>query len=190
MNTPKPSLGDRYAEITVILITILALMAGWFTMDSVLNRSLPFESNGIKANVPAGWTQSTPNGTEVLQVRDRASGGFETTYLISKVPLTADSGFNEAISLLMLQRGQDLMAYRLLNQQKVLLGGQEAVQLTYVYVESNPNVTHADLPVVVHGEDFLFFNPEGAIIISYRASEENFEGGLARFYRFLESIQF
>jgi hypothetical protein len=82
------------------------------------------------------------------------------------------------------------MAYRVLSQQRVSFGGHEAVELIYVYVESNPNVTHADLPVVVHGEDFLFFNPEGAIIISYRASEENFEGGLARFYRFLESIQF
>jgi hypothetical protein len=190
MNTTKPSLGDRFAEITVILITILALTAGWFTMDSVQNRSVPFEANGIKASVPAGWTQSTPKGNEVLQVRDRASGGFETTYLISKMPLTADSGFNEAVSLLMLQRGQNLMAFRVLDQQKVLIEGYEVVELTYVYVESNPNVTHADLPVVVHGKDFLFFHPDGAIVISYRASEENFEGGLARFYRFLESIQF
>jgi len=191
MNAVKPSLGDRYAEISVILLTILALAAGWWLMDGVQNRSLPYEAAGLTAQVPAGWIQTAPSGETLLEARDRSSaGGFQTTYLVSKMLLTADSGINETISLITLQRGQELTAYRLLDQQRIQMAGREGVQLTYVYVESNPNITHLETPVVVRGEDFVFFTVDGAVIVSYRAAGENFERGLARFYRFLESVQY
>lgn len=190
MNKSQPSLGDRYAEISVVLLTALALLAGWLLMNNVQNRSLPLEVDNIKFNAPAGWTQFAPADSMLFQARDRASGGYETTYMISKLLLTPDSGHNEAISLLTLQRGQDLTAYRVLDQQKISMAGREGIQLTYVYVEANPNVLHTEVPVVVRGEDFIFFQPDGALIITYRAAEENFASGLARFYRFLESVQF
>jgi len=191
MNAVKPSLGDRYAEISVVLLTALALLAGWWLMDSVQNRSLTYETAGLKAEIPAGWIQSSPSSETLLETRARSSsGGFQTTYLVSKMLLTPDSGINETISLLSLQRGQELVAYRLLDQQRIKLGTRQGVQVTYVYVESDPNITHLEAPVVVHGEDFIFFTVDGAVIVSYRASEEDFNRGLTRFYRFLESIQY
>ena len=191
MNIVKPSLGDRYAEISVILVALLALLAGWFVMEGAQNRSLPYDAAGITAQVPAGWIQSTPDGELLLETHARASsGGFQTTYSISKMLLTPDSGINESVSLLTLQRGQELTVYRVFDQRRIAMNGREGVQVTYVYVETNPNVSHAESPVVVRGEDFIFFTAEGAIIVSYRAAEENYERGLARFYRFLESVQF
>jgi hypothetical protein len=72
----------------------------------------------------------------------------------------------------------------------VTLGGREAYEINYAYVESDPNVSHADLPVVVRGLDTIFLNGEKAIIVTYRASEAEYQGGLAAFLRFINSVQY
>lgn len=190
MNTSKLSLGDRYAEIAVIVVTLAALLAGWLYMGSVESRTLPFEAGGLKASVPAGWIQSEPGGDMLVQVRERASAGFQTEYSITQQPLTAESGLNEVVSLLTLKHGQNLTAFRVLGQQAVTVGGREAYEVNYAYVESDPNVSHADLPVVVRGVDTIFLNGDKAIIVTYRASEAEYQGGLAAFLRFIHSIQF
>lgn len=189
MDTPKISLGDRYAEWAVIILTLAALLAGWLFMVSVQSRTLPFEAGGISAAVPAGWIQSEPGGDVVVQVRQRASAGFQTEYTIAQKPLSA-GGLNEAVSLLTLQYGQDLMAYRVLSQQTVIVSGREAYELKYAYVEADPNISHADLPVVVRGVDYIFVNGDTAVIVTYRASESEYARGLAAFLRFIHSIQF
>lgn len=190
MKPSKLSLGDRYAEIAVILVTLVALLVGWWVMDSVESRSLPFEAEGIRADVPAGWLQSEPGVDALLQVRQRASDGFQTTYKISRELLNADSSRNEAVSLLTLKHGQELTAYRILDQRLVSIGGREAYEVTYAYVEADPDAAHADVPVVVLGVDYIFFNSDGAIIVTYRASEAEYEKGMMGFHRFLNSIQF
>jgi hypothetical protein len=190
MNTSKLSLGDRYAEITVIIVTLVALLAGWLYMGSVESRALPFEAGGIKASVPMGWIQSEPSGDVLVQVRQRASAGFQTAYTVTQQPLTADSGLNEVVSLLTIEYGQKLTAFRVLSQQAVTVGGREAYEVSYAYVESDPNISHRDLPVVVRGLDYIFLNGDKAVIVTYRASEAEYQGGLAAFLRFLHSIQF
>jgi hypothetical protein len=99
MTTSKLSLGDRYAEIAVIVLTLLALLAGWLYMGSVQSRTLPFVAEGIQASIPAGWIQSEPGGDILVQVRERASTGFPTAYTIAQQPVTADGGLNDAVSM-------------------------------------------------------------------------------------------
>jgi hypothetical protein len=190
MNTSKLSLGDRYAEISVIVVTLVALLAGWLYMGSVQSRALPFEAEGLKASVPAGWIQSEPGGEVLMQVRQRASAGFQTEYTVTQQPLTADSGMNEVVSLLTIRYGQELMGFRVLSQQAVTVNGRDAYEISYAYVEADPNVSHLDLPVVVRGLDYIFLNGEQAVIATYRASEAEYQGGLAAFLRFLHSLQF
>lgn len=190
MNTSKLSLGDRYAEIAVIIVTLVALLAGWLYMGSVQSRTLPFDAEGLKASVPAGWIQSEPGGEVVMQVRQRASAGFQTEYTVTQQLLTADSGMNEVVSLLTIRYGQELTAFRVLSQQAVKVNGRDAYEISYAYVEADPNISHLDLPVVVRGLDYIFLNGEKAIIATYRASESEYQGGLAAFLRFLHSLQF
>jgi hypothetical protein len=190
MTTSKLSMGDRYAGIAVILLTLVALLAGWLYMGSVQSRALPFVAEGIQASIPAGWIQSEPGGNILVQVRERASSGFQTEYTIAQQPLTVDGGINDVVSMLTIQYGQNLTAFRVLNQQAVTLGGRELYEIQYAYVESDPNVSHADLPVVVRGLDTIFLNSEKAVIVTYRASEAEYQGGLAAFLRFLNSVQY
>lgn len=190
MQTKKTSLGDRFAEVTVIAVTIIALLAGWFYKSSIENRSMSFDVNGISGQAPAGWLQARAQGDEVLHTLDISAGGFSTTYIVRKFPIAADTPFGQIASLLTLERGQQLTAFRVLDQKRVTVAGREAYEVSYVFVESNPNLTHAQLPMVVHGVDTIFINGDQAAVVTYWAGAENFELDLGRFQLFLRSLKF
>ena len=183
------SLGDRFAEVTVIAVAALALFAGWMFKSSVESRSVAFEAEGISAQAPSGWKQSQ-SGNELLRVTDLASSGFNTTYILYKKAFAADSTLESAASLWNLNRAQELTAHRVLSQQKVAVNGVEAYQIVYAYVESNPNMTHNELPSVVRGEDFIFMKDGQAVIVSYWAAADQYEVGLGAFHRFLTSVKY
>jgi hypothetical protein len=190
MQTKIPSLGDRFAEVTVVVVTIIALLAGWFYKSSIENRSVNFEADGISAKAPAAWLQSQAQGDEVLHISDISTAGFGTTYIVRKFPVAADTTVGQLPSLLTLERGQQLTAYRVLDQQSVKVAGREAFEISYVFVESNPNLAHAQLPMVVRGVDTIFLNGDQAMVVTYWADEGNFDLDLGRFQRFLQSLKF
>ncbi|KXK11005.1 MAG: hypothetical protein UZ14_CFX002002973 [Chloroflexi bacterium OLB14] len=190
MNTKHISLGDRYAEISVILVTIIALLFGWFYKSSIENASLPFDVNGVTAETPKNWLQSEPNGTELLRTVDINSKGFSTTYLINKMAVASDVPALEVASLVSLQYAQKLLAFRVLSQQEVQVYGRDAYELNYVFIESNPDLTHSELPKVVRGTDYIFVKDGQAVIITYQADEKNYALDLNRFLLFLKSINF
>jgi hypothetical protein len=184
------SMGDRFAEITVVTLTIFALLAGWFFKSSVENRAFKFEAEGISAQAPSGWLQAKIEGDEVLHVTDLSSSGFGTTYILRKLPVEADTVASEVVTLLTLEHGQNLTAFRVLDQHEVTVYGQPAYEVNYVFVESDPNLTHASLPSVVRGTDYIFVKGDQAVVATYWADEANFESDLNRFHLFLESLKF
>lgn len=184
------SLGDRFAEISVLLLTLIALLLGWLLKSGVENRSVAFQSENITAQTPAGWMLSQPGGEEVLAVTDRTASGYSTNYLIEVKAVSEDAELGQVVSLLTLERGSKLTGYRVLNQQEVLIDGRKAAEIEYVYVESDANLTHAVLPAVVHGLDYIFINNGQAVIVIYRADQSVYEADLGRFYRFLASVDY
>jgi hypothetical protein len=190
MQTKNSSLGDRFAEVTVVVVTVIALMAGWMFKSSVENRSVSFAVNGISGQTPAGWLQAPVQGDEVLHTADISSGDFSTTYIVRKFPVATDTPFGQIASLLILEHGQQLTAYRVLDQQRVTVAGREAYEINYVFVESDPNLTHTQLPMVVRGMDYIFLNGDQAIVVMYWASAANFDPDLGHFQLFLKSLKF
>ena len=190
MENNKVSLGDRYAEITVILITVIALIAGWFYKSSVENSSVPFNVEGITAQAPKGWLQSEPDGEELLRTTDRSSSGYNTTYILRKMPLATDTSAAQVANLMTLEHGQDLLAFRVLDQREVTVYGKTAYEVSYVYVESNPDLTHKNIPSVVRGTDYIYMNGDNAVVVSYWADDRNFDIDLGRFHRVLQSSDY
>jgi len=184
------STGYRFADWAVIAVTVVALLAGWLTKNSVESRSIPFEGSGISAQTPQGWLMTSAQGNEILHVTDPLSSGFGSTYIIQNIPVAADSTVGQAVSLLTLERGQALTAYRILEQKQVTVFGQAAYEVGYVFVESNPNLTHNEIPNIVRGLDYIFLNGDHAIVATYWADEKAFESDLGRFQRFLNSLKF
>jgi hypothetical protein len=195
MNTnPKKSKpvssGGRFAGWAVVLLTLVVLASGWLLKSSVENRSRTFTNGSTTAQAPAGWLVLNPEGNEILHITDRTSAGFGTTYLIQVEAVPADAQASQVASLVTLERGNTLTGYRVLNQQEVIVQGRQAIQIDYVYVESADNLTHAVIPAVVHGLDYIFVNGGKAGIVSYRADKSVYATDLARFNRFLVSVKF
>ena len=184
------SLGDRFAGLSVILLTLIALVAGWWLKSSVENRSLDFKSGNITAQIPAGWLALHQDKNDVLHITDRTTSGFGTTYLIQTEAVPADTQPGQIVGLLTLERGNSLANYRVLDQQEVLVQGRKAIEIDYVYVESAANMNQAVMPAVVRGQDYVFINSGQAVIVSYRADQSVFDTDLGRFYRFLVSVKY
>lgn len=189
MSKRKTSLGDQYAEITVIVVTIIALVAGWFYKSSIENASLPFEANGITVQTPKGWLQIS-SADELLHIIDINSKGFGATYVIDTVAITSEATTSEVATIVALEHAQKLLAFRMLDQRSVKVYGRDAYEISYVYVESNPDVTHNSIPTIVRGVDYIFLNGEQAVIVSFQADEKSFEIDFGRFERFLQSLSF
>lgn len=190
MEHKKNSLGDRYAEITVIVLTLIALSAGWLFKSGIENASVPFSVDGVSAQVPQGWRQSQPSGNELLRATDRSSSGFNTTYVLRNMPIASDVTSAQVANILALKYGQDLATFRILEQREVTVFGKPAYELQYVFVESNPNLTSKNLPSVVLGTDYVFLNEGYAVVASYWADENNHDLDMDRFLLFLESIKY
>ncbi|NWF63177.1 MAG: hypothetical protein HXY38_02625 [Chloroflexi bacterium] len=191
MANKQGSLGDRFAEIAVILITFIALTAGWYFKESVENASVPFEADGITAQAPKGWLQSGAEGDILLRTVDINSTGFGATYTIRQITVTSEATISEVASRVAFDHAQDLLAFRMLDQQEVKdANGRDAFMLNYVFVESNPDLTHAEMPSVVRGMDLIYISGERAIVVSFQSDEKNYDLDLGRFYTFLKSIKF
>lgn len=191
MENKQSSLGDRYAEITVVFVTIIALLAGWFYKTSIENASVPFSAEGITAEAPKGWLQASPeNSGELLRTIDINSSGFGATYVVSKVAVADGANITEVAGLVALDHAQSLTAFRVLDQQEVTVNGRSAYEISYVFVASNPNVLLAQLPSVVRGVDYVFLSGGHAVVVSFQADEKNYDLDLSRFHLFLKSIRF
>jgi hypothetical protein len=184
------SLGDRFSDLVVIILTVVALLAGWVYKSSVENRSIAFKNGGLSAQTPQGWLTVEPGGNEILHVTDLSSSGFGTTYIVESFLIEKESTFAQAASLLTLDRGQKLTAYRVLDQKQVTVSGMQAYEISYVYVESNPNLTHNVYPNIVLGKDIIFLNGDHALVATYWAEKQSYENDLGRFQKFLGSLKF
>jgi hypothetical protein len=182
--------GDRISELAVIVVVAVALLAGWGLKSSVESQAITFSEDGVTAQVPAGWLRATPGRGEVLRVSNPAASGFATTYVIEAEPVAQDATLAGIVGPLSLKRAQQWMAYRVLDQQPVTVDGRDAYRVLYVYVESDPDVTHAQLPSVVRGEDYVFLNAGRAIIVSYRAESDVYDLDHQRFEQFLTSVTY
>ncbi|HAX71093.1 MAG TPA: hypothetical protein PK152_09760 [Anaerolineales bacterium] len=190
MANKQASLGDRFAEITVILVTVIALAAGWFYKSSIENASLPFSAEGISAEAPKGWLQAEPSGDVLLRTTDINSSGFGATYTVRKIAIAGDATSSEIASRVSLEHAQNLIAFRMLDQREVTVHGRDAFEINYVFVESNPDLTHTEIPSVVLGTDYVFLSGDHAIVVSFQADEKNYDLDLNRFHLFLQSLNF
>jgi hypothetical protein len=184
------SLGEHFSDWLVVAVTLIALLAGWLYKSSVENRSVLVETSGLSAQIPQGWLNGALQGNEVLHVSDPMSAGFGTTYSVQNIPIEAGSGVGQAASLLTLQRGQQLSAYRVLDQQPVTVYGQAAYELSYVFVESDPNLTHDKFPNIVRGLDYIYLAGDHVVVVTYWAEKQTYDYDLGRFQRFLKSLEF
>jgi hypothetical protein len=184
------SLGDRYSDWAVIVVTLVAILLGWLLMSSVQSRSVPFETGGVSGQMPAGWITDLAEKGVVLHTIELGGSGFGTTYQLEVMPVSSDTTPAGVASLYSVKRAQNLSTVRVLDQQDISLNGQDGYKVTYAFVDADSDVTRADVPVVVRGVDYFFVAGDNAVVVTYQASEENYTADFGRFRRFLESLDY
>jgi hypothetical protein len=191
MNTNnKPSLGDRYSDWAVIVVTLVAVILGWLLMSSVQTRAVPFEAGGVKGQMPAGWMTDQADKGVVLHTTELGGAGFGTSYQLEVVPVSGETSPSAVASFYSVNRAQNLNTVRVLDQQDVSINGHNGYKVTYAFVDANSDLTRVNVPVVVRGVDYFFVAGDHAVVVTYQASEDNYEADFGRFRRFLESLNF
>jgi hypothetical protein len=125
MNTnTKPSLGDRYSDWAVILVTLVAVLLGGLLMSNVQSRAVPFDAGGVKGQMPAGWVTDQADKGVVLNTTELGGSGFGTTYQLEVVPVASGATPADVASLYSIKRSQNLNTVRMLDQQDVTVNGK------------------------------------------------------------------
>ena len=122
------SLGDRYSDWAVIVVTLVAVLLGWLLMSSVQSRSVAFDSGGVKGLMPAAWLTDQADKGVVLHTTELGGSGFGTTYQVEVVPVASDATAPACASLYSIDRAQNLSTVRVLDQQDVTVNGQTRLQ--------------------------------------------------------------
>lgn len=184
--SPTISLGDRYSQLTVVVITLAALLLGWGLKTGVQGRTADFSAEEITARVPAGWRNTASEG-QLL----RAANPLDptTVYGIETLP-ASEADLANAATTLSLRRAQNLLAYRVLEQTPVTVGDRSGYKVSYVYVDSEPTLTMDHLPVVMRGADYFFDAGGRVVVVTLMAAKDGFDQELPAFWRFLSSISY
>jgi hypothetical protein len=93
------------------------------------------------------------------------------------------------LDALALERAGQVVAYRTLGTDQVLVGGETATRrdFTYVHVDHNPYVDR--LPVVVRGTDLALRDGGRIIVVTFLASVDDFDAHYRYFRTFAESLR-
>ena len=183
---------DRWVSWIVIAVTAVALILGWFLKTAAEGRTAVYEAEGLRVRYPADWVRADPRPPLLLQVEDRWATPYRTTLTLARrpVPPGAVKVLPIIEDTLALERGRNWTAYRVLGMEgNIPIDGNSGMRVAFAYVEPNPNPFLETLPVVMHGEDYLFSMGDGVYIATLTAAEPNYAQAQKALKAFLRSLQ-
>jgi len=191
MTATKIARRDRWADWAVVALVAAALILGWVLREAILFRTAPFTvaEAGISGRYPATWVRESGDDP-LLRVHDARGGEFGTVLELRSRPLAVEAEPAMVLDALALERAGQVAAYRTLNTDQVLVGGEAVTRrtFTYVYVDHNPYVDR--LPVVVRGMDVALRGDGRVVVVTFLAGVDDFDAHQRHLRAFAESLQF
>jgi hypothetical protein len=171
---------DRWVSWLVLGLFLLALVVGAVLKTLAESRSVEYRGDGFRLNYPAGWVRRTSLQPPYLfQVEDLGAAPTRTTVTVQRRPLPQHDPLGVVWRDLSIERksdGQHWAGYRELSlESNAQLDGRTVLHTTFAYVEMEPDPFQLSLPVVMHGEDYLFVGRAGVYILTLTAAEENYD---------------
>lgn len=180
---------DRWSSWAVVALTIVALLLGWAVKAAAEGRTSVYEADGMRIAYPAGWVRASVDAPMLLQV-EKLVGPARTTLSLQRRPVTADAAnpLNAVQQALTLERGRNWTAYRVLSvDPSGAVPGRDALEVSFAYVETNPNPFLKAAPVVMLGQEYLFSVDQAVQVVTLTAAEANFGGAVKDLQSFLRS---
>ena len=183
---------DRSVNWLVIGITVVALILGWFVKTTAEGRTVLYEAHGLRVRYPADWVRAVAQSPTLLQIEDRWAVPYRTTLKLERLPVPP--GMEKILptvqNSLALERGRGWTAYRVLRSDgSVEVNGTTGMQITFAYVETNPNPFLETVPVVMYGEDYLFPVGDQVYVATLTAAEANYAQAQKALSNFLRSLE-
>jgi hypothetical protein len=172
---------ERLSVLSVIGITLLALMIGWGCKTSLENRRQLIERSNVMAAVPDGWLVQDGVGDLIFTTRDPLMPGLR--YSVSLVS-AAERTLADVASARNRSRGQLLNNYQVIEETPTARKGEEGYKVTFVYIASKPGGE----PSIVKGVDYFFKERQQVLVISLESHKENFDAALPQFEQFSDSV--
>jgi hypothetical protein len=193
---------DRWAHWAVIGVLAVALLLGGVVMILAQGQreTASNAEAGLTVRYPQDWLLKVGQSENlVFQAVDPASGSFNTTFQVRVVPIPNQATSIDATSPvtstlilvlnnLSLSRAQQTTAYRQLDlEEGASIGGQPAMEASYVYVQEGSNLFAQQMPVVVQGLDVATARGDKAYVFSLLAADDVFASAEKEFRRFVAS---
>jgi hypothetical protein len=169
----------RYDAVVIVMV-VLVLIVGWSMKSFVEGERTTFTDAEayLTLRYPASWTALKEKG-RLLSVRNlRSEGSFKVGLWleVKSIPSEAIKSVKEYIAPLSVDRGQQLTGYRILSVGETQVGGIEAVELAYTYVDLPMGTAlQSSLPIVVRAIDILFANHDLLYVLTFVAPTETFQ---------------
>lgn len=175
------------------MMTVIVMMAGGLLMrQNALSATIQFDDdiNGIHAQLPANWLLNTTSPNTVFQAINAGGLPYKTTIQVTIQTIGPEANPRNVADLLNVQGPARLSGYSVLDTESARLGEDEALQLTYVFVDSELNPFLEAVPIVVQGIDLMVIRGNQAIIFTFRDAAETFDENRFYFDNFLQTVEY
>lgn len=192
MAQPQATTRQFWSGMLALAVTLLALLGGLALRARVRADLVRYEDPvaGIAAMRPTTWLVDS-QGDYVFRVQDPAARSFKTTLQVAVMTIGPDATGRNVLDILTMNRSSMLSGYSVLAvNDPVATPHGPAAEMRYAYVELDPNPFLTTLPTVVMGVDVVYRKGDQAIIATYLASTDSFDGQYFRFEQFLRSLEF
>jgi len=178
---------DRYAELLVVLVVVVALLFAWGIKAGAEARAVHIEIEGFEASYGHNWIREVSLSPEILKIVDPGSGGrFGTTITVSVLD---DAGEAQDVARALNQeRILKRELYRSISLETVQLRKRDLLRNEFAYVYVSPDLLNPTVPVVVHGTDYILPQGDVTYVITCMADESVFDEAMVEFDRFLRSV--
>jgi hypothetical protein len=167
-NEPPTDQELSRSNIAVIVVVIFALFLGYGIRNNAVNASRSVElGEGLPTiRIPSNWISGSSEETLLHARNPRTSSAFNAEVSVATRPLAAGEDARAARTALSLQRTQDLLRYRELTVDRVMVNGEEGLLVTYAYVADPTREQGASAPpVVVQAQDLIFPSSDNQVVI-------------------------
>ncbi|MCO5190163.1 MAG: hypothetical protein M9918_18480 [Anaerolineae bacterium] len=171
----------RSSTLLVVLVTMLALGAGWLLGANALDRTRPIAQSGITLNVPASWL-ALPGADNVLLA---ANNIRRPQQRVSVRALPAADSPSGAAAVDVLNRARGMNSFRVLEQGMVEMDGVPVYRVHYAYVTAPLNAK----PSVIEGVDYYMVVNGQLLVASFEDSSESFADSLSTFERMAATLR-
>jgi hypothetical protein len=191
-NRPPTTAELRRNDLALLVVVVLAFVIGLGVRNLAwqVSKPMPLGDGLPTIRYPADWLTRQPEFLHFQAINPASPSSYDAQVDVFVRDLKPEETLEMARARLGLQRGQELVYYRELSSDPVtVLHNQPALLTHYAHVADPARDNGGNgLPIVVEGQDLLFFQDNKLVIITLAADANNWAAEQRHFQIVLDSL--